>query len=181
MNQPQNVQPIRSLEKIDDMKWALKKFCSERDYMYFLIGINCGLRGGDLVKLTQAQCKKKKFVVKEGKTKKPRSINLSMIHDEIINYIGKYPNKWMFPSQKGDSHITRSHAYDQMRKVADMAEVEGVGTHTLRKTFGYWYYKQTKDVAQLQKIFNHGHPETTLSYIGITEEEIDKSLDNFKL
>ena len=34
-----------------------------------------------------------------------------------------------------------------------MADIpEGIGTHTMRKTFGYWYYKQTKDIATLQTI-----------------------------
>lgn len=36
-----------------------------------------------------------------------------------------------------------------------------MGTHTLRKTFGYWHYKQYKDVAILQDIFNHSAPSIT--------------------
>ena len=58
---------------------------------------------------------------------------------------------------------------------------EGIGTHTMRKTFGYWFYKQTKDVAKLQSILNHSHPSITLTYIGITEEEIQDSLNDFVL
>ena len=40
MNQIKDVQPIRSKQQIEDMKWALKRHCSERDYILFLIGIN---------------------------------------------------------------------------------------------------------------------------------------------
>lgn len=58
---------------------------------------------------------------------------------------------------------------------------DGIGTHTMRKTFGYWYYKQTKDIATLQMILNHSHPEITLRYIGVTDEEIENSLNNFVL
>jgi integrase len=58
---------------------------------------------------------------------------------------------------------------------------DGIGTHTMRKTFGYWYYKQTKDVAKLQIILNHSHPRITLKYIGITDEEIEDSLNDFVL
>lgn len=58
-----------------------------------------------------------------------------------------------------------------------MCDIEdGIGTHTMRKTFGYWYYKQSKDIATLQSILNHSHPEITLRYIGITDEEIENSL-----
>lgn len=59
-----------------------------------------------------------------------------------------------------------------------MAEV---GTHTLRKTFGYWHYKQYKDVAILQDIFNHSAPSITLRYIGINDDVKDNTIENFYL
>ena len=46
-----------------------------------------------------------------------------------------------------------------------------LGTHTLRKTFGYHYYQQTHDIAGLMKLFNHSKEETTLIYIGIASDE----------
>lgn len=58
---------------------------------------------------------------------------------------------------------------------------DGIGTHTMRKTFGYWHYKQFKDVAELQMILNHSHPRITLDYIGITEEQIEQNMKNFSL
>ncbi len=33
--------------------------------------------------------------------------------------------------------------------------VDGIVTHTMRKTFGYLYYKQFKDVVELQRTLNH--------------------------
>ncbi|CAH2461701.1 hypothetical protein BWGOE13_09190 [Bacillus mycoides] len=45
--------------------------------------------------------------------------------------------------------------------------------------FGYWFYKQTKDVAMLQDILNHITPQITLKYIGINKEEKDNVLDTF--
>ncbi|MFI8705768.1 hypothetical protein ACIGHG_01575 [Bacillus sp. NPDC077411] len=42
--------------------------------------------------------------------------------------------------------------------------------------FGYWYYKQHKDVTELQKILNHSHSLITLRYSGITEEQIEDRL-----
>ncbi|MBD2813050.1 hypothetical protein ID853_19855, partial [Xenorhabdus sp. Vera] len=38
-----DVQPIRSKEQLQDMKWALKRHCTDRDYILFVIGINTGL------------------------------------------------------------------------------------------------------------------------------------------
>ncbi|MGG3233963.1 tyrosine-type recombinase/integrase [Priestia flexa] len=179
-----DVQPIRSLEKLEDMKWSLRRHCSERDYILFLLGINTGLRVTDLLNLKIKEVKgKKKLIVKEGKTEKLRTIHFINIFEEINNYIESLEGtEWMFPSRKGDKPISRIQAYRQLNKAAEMVDIpDGIGTHTMRKTFGYWYYKQTKDVAALQNILNHSHPSITLKYIGITDEEIENSLQTFKL
>ncbi|SKC04755.1 Phage integrase family protein [Lysinibacillus sp. AC-3] len=55
-----------------------------------------------------------------------------------------------------------------------------MGTHTLRKTFGYHFYLKSKDIVALQALFNHSSPETTLRYVGINQDVLDKAMDNFK-
>ncbi|EKS7869170.1 hypothetical protein QCQ72_004135 [Bacillus cereus] len=35
-----DLQPIRSIEQLNDMKWSLKRHCSDLDYILFLIEIN---------------------------------------------------------------------------------------------------------------------------------------------
>ncbi|MGN7313545.1 site-specific integrase [Alkalicoccobacillus gibsonii] len=179
-----DVQPLRSLELIQDMKWSLKRHCSQRDYILFLMGINTGLRVGDLLRLKVNDVRgKQKVVIREGKTKKPRTIYLSNVYDELSEYVHSLPgSSWLFPSRKGDGPISRVQAYRQLKKAGDMADIpDGIGTHTMRKTFGYWHYKQFKDVAELQMIFNHSHPKVTLTYIGILEEEVEKNLKSFSL
>lgn len=54
-------------------------------------------------------------------------------------------------------------------------------THTLRKTFGYHYYKKPHDIVTLMLIFNHSSQAITKRYIGITEDKIGASLADFKL
>lgn len=49
------------------------------------------------------------------------------------------------------------------------------------KHFGYHFYKLTKDVAMLQKLFNHSSPSITLAYIGIEQDEIDEAYDEFEI
>lgn len=63
-------------------------------------------------------------------------------------------------SPLGDKPITTTQAYRQLNKAGNMVDIEeGIGTHTMRKTFGYWFYKQTKDVAKLQTILNPHTPK----------------------
>lgn len=108
-----DVQPIRSLDQIEDMEWSLKRHCSERDYIMFLVGINTGLRVGDLLNLTIRDVKgKKKMAVKEGKTKKTRTIHLEQIYQVLNEYIKTLEGTdWLFPSRKGDKSISRIQAY----------------------------------------------------------------------
>jgi integrase len=68
-----------------------------------------------------------------------------------------------------------------MNQAAAAVGLEDIGTHTLRKTFGYHHYQQNKDVAILQQIFNHSSPSITLRYIGINQDIIDRSLEDFCL
>lgn len=178
-----DVQPIRSLDQIEDMKWALKRFCGQRDYIMFLFGINTGLRISDLLGLKVKDVQgKKRVTVREGKTKKPRVILLANIYEELNAYISTMEDsEWLFPSRKGNGPISRIQAYRQLKKAAEMAGLEGIGTHSCRKSFGYWHYKQFKDVAELQTILNHSHPKITLRYIGITDEQIENHLSDFVL
>ncbi|WP_283747499.1 tyrosine-type recombinase/integrase [Bacillus cereus] len=182
-----DVQPIRSKEQLEDMKWSLKRHCSDRDYILFLLGIHTGLRVSDLLKMETSAIlklkrkKRKEFKVKEGKTKKERIINITSIFEEVLPYAEDLKSTWLFPSRKGDKPISKIQAYRQLQKAGDFAGVESLGTHTMRKTFGYWFYKQTKDIAMLQEILNHSTPQITLRYIGINKEEKDNVLDTFRI
>lgn len=90
--------------------------------------------------------------------------------------------EYLFKSQKGKNKpITTTQAYRILKECSNKINIPEVGTHTMRKTFGYFHYKQYRDVAILQQIFNHSSPNITLRYIGINQDEIDNSYRNFSL
>src|SRR5690625_189293 len=186
----ENVQPLRTDEEINNMILALRRGngaypkrpeIAERDVLLFLIGINTGLRVSDIIKLKVEDVSKDHFIIREGKTKKQREINVSMLRKEIDDYIqGKPKEEYLFKSQKG-GHITTTQVYRILAGAGEYAGYDYIGTHTMRKTFGYHHYKQYKDVAILQEIFNHESPSVTRRYIGIRQDEIKESLKNFRL
>ncbi|MFB7351957.1 site-specific integrase [Bacillus thuringiensis] len=176
------VNPIRSLKDLEDMKECLL-MKSYRDFLLFVMGINTGLRIGDLLKLKVGDVKDKTHIrIREQKTKKNKQFPITHIKEEIDRYVAnKNEEEWLFPSRKGDKPITKVQAYRILNNCADMVGLENIGTHSMRKTFGYHYYKKTKDVAYLMTIFNHASQEVTKRYIGITQDEIDASMQGFKL
>ena len=178
------VEPIRKKEDIRKIEKILKRQ-SLRNLVLFKMGIICGLRISDILALNVSDVRDKDVLtLVEQKTSKQRKIPINNILKWILkNYIeGKSDSAPLFASLKTSQRLDRFTAYKIIVKACRKAKInENIGTHTLRKTFGYHYYKKYKDVAMLQKIFNHSSPNITLRYIGITEDEIYDSYSNFSL
>jgi len=105
---------------------------------------------------------------------------ISMI-DEFIRY--KDDNDYLFKSRNGlNRPITRVMAYMIINEACKMSGItDNIGTHTLRKTFGYHHYQTFHDVAILQYLLNHSSPSITLRYIGITQDNVENTLQQFEL
>ncbi|WP_090858205.1 site-specific integrase [Paraliobacillus sp. PM-2] len=179
----QTVQPIRDKYLIEAMKQELRKV-SYRNYFLFVMGINTGLRISDLLPLRVGDVKgQTHIVIKETKTRKMKRF---LINLELRNLIYDYTmnmrmEDYLFPSHKTDLPIKRVQAYKILNEAAENVGIHDFGTHSLRKTFGFWHYTMHKNVALLQDIFNHSSPDITLRYIGINQDIVDKSLEHFSL
>lgn len=176
------VQPIRSLKQIETIKKLLKQQ-SLRDYCLFVLGINSGLRISDLLKLRISDVAEKGKVkdrirLRENKTNKfkdfPISDNAKSAIREYLKSRQYNENEPLFISRKNKGFLLRQRAYKILNEVARSIGIkEKIGTHTLRKTFGYHAYNSGYDIAIIQKLFNHSSPSVTLRYIGITQDEMD--------
>ena len=179
------VQPIRDTKQLEKMKDYLAKH-NQRDYVLFVLGINSGLRISDLLKLTVEDVKgKDRITLREEKTNKAKDFPLSNGQKKLIaDYLKQQglTTGSLFPSRKGGTPISRIQAYRVINDAAAHARVkEAVGTHTMRKTFGYHAYKKGIDICTIQKLLNHSAPSVTLRYIGITQDELDNVYLNMDL
>lgn len=178
------VEPIRDEENLEKMKKELLKR-SYRDYMLFVIGINTGLRISDILALRVIDVKDCSHItIKEKKTGKQKKFLVNpYLRSEIDNYIANMADKdYLFRSRTGENHpISRVQAYRILNETASKLGISEIGTHTLRKSFGYHFYQRTKDIAILQKLFNHSSPSITLRYIGVNQDIIDDALEGFSL
>ena len=176
------VQPIRDLKKIDTIKKLLKQQ-NLRDYCLFVLGINSGLRISDLLKLRISDVSEKgkikdRIRLREKKTNKfkdfPLSNSTKSALKEYLKTREYNENEPLFISRKNKGFLLRQQAYKIINDVAKSVGIkEKIGTHTLRKTFGYHAYNNGYDITLIQKLFNHSSPSVTLRYIGITQDEMD--------
>lgn len=178
------VEPIREKEKIQIVKRILKA-SGTRDYLLFLIGINSGLRISDILRLKVSDVKGKNYIeLIEQKTNKYKRFPITKsFKSELEDFIAnKEKDEYLFTSQRCKKPISRIQAYRIICNACLNAGITThIGTHTLRKTFGYHFYKKHKDIALLQSILNHSAPSVTLRYIGINQDLIDSSLKTFYL
>lgn len=189
------VEPIRDKKQLDNMKRYLKEK-NKRDWLLFVLGINSGLRISDLLNLKVSDVKDKdRVTLREEKTGKAKDFPLSEnCRKAVAEYLKDEPlpnDSPLFPSRKragatvkGETtgRISRQQAYDILTEAARAVGIkDAIGTHTLRKTFGYWAYKAGNDITRIQHLMNHSSPSVTLRYIGITKEELDSVYINLNL
>ncbi|MCW6662930.1 tyrosine-type recombinase/integrase [Aerococcaceae bacterium NML160702] len=177
------VEPIRDKSDIEAMKVELRSK-SERNYILFLLGINTGFRISDICNLKVGNIKSGRIVVREGKTRKHREVLItSKLKKDLYKYIdGKAQYEYLFQSRKGKNKpIGRQRAYEILKEAAEECGIDFVGTHTLRKTYGYHHYRKHGQLVVLMQEFNHASPDITLRYIGIQQEDKDNLMRDFGL
>lgn len=183
------VEPIRDLDDIERMKVYLKSK-SERNYVVFMFGIYSGLRVSDIIPLKVKDITSNRIEIKEMKTGKIRRFPINPELRKAINQYIKDKNlqsyDYLFPSRKKvkvdgvrTQHISRVAVYQFLKEAGNYIGLTNIGTHTMRKTFGYHHYKKNKNVAILMQIFNHSSPDITLGYIGFSQDELDETILNF--
>lgn len=192
-NLPREVEPIKSLKDIKKMKQYLLGKPNKRDFLMFVLGINTGLRIGDLLSLRIGDALedtgtfRQSIVIREQKTGKHREFELNLAAREAIKlYLDSLPaydsEDWLFPSRKGAGPLTTRAAHKNIKTTLRDLGIKGnYGTHSLRKTFGYHRYINNIKLETLQKIFNHSSPAVTLRYIGITREVIIDAYNSVNL
>lgn len=195
-------QPIRNQsdrEAISGYFWRRNL----RDYALFVFGIYTGRRIVDLVRLNVRDVayidKKCRFCIVERlkilEKKTGKFIDL-LLHPSARRALSKYLrrrlkdapsmgallNEPLFKSQKarrtdGQLRITQQHAWRILSSAAHACGLNyKIGTHSLRKTFGYQLYRNGINIELIQRLLNHSSPSITLSYIGITQDDMDEAI-----
>ena len=180
------VDPIRKLKDIKAIAQLTQD--NPRDHLLFILGINNGLRAGDLVKLKVREVRYLKvgdtLTIREGKTGKD---NVLVINKTVYKALKGYLDKvqpadedWVFASRKGNSHIQSQAVSKLVKKWTRAINLRGnYGCHTLRKTWGY-----QQRVAHgvgfeiICKRYSHSSPSITMRYLGIEDKEVHGVLMN---
>lgn len=203
-----SAEPIKDMNDIMRVTNYLKSQKRWRDNMIFIVGINFGLRISDLRMLRFCDLInpdfsfKVSFPVFEKKTRNTRkrkknryvSINDAVV-EAVTLYLANTPNvslsDYLFRSESNrganDNVPMARYSFERILKgiATDLGITSNASTHMLRKTFGYWIMvrgnNDPRTLLLLQKIFGHSTVAQTLTYIGVSEEEIRDAYMNLNI
>jgi integrase len=162
------------------------KFC-----LLLAVGVNTGLRIGDLLKLKLSDVLvNDTFKINEGKTGKERNIkinkDLRVILDRVIpKYLNTEKDSILFLNRFGTKAIDKSYVNVKFKEICKHYKIKvdgNISSHTFRKTLGrrvaevHNYSDQS--FLMLSKLFNHSNTTVTRTYLGITEGEIHELYDS---
>jgi len=175
------VDPIRKLKDIKSIVEMLKT--SPRDHLLFVMGINNGLRAGDLLRLKVKDVQHLKpgehITIKESKTGKN---NILLVNKSVYKALRGFldalkpeSSDYLFKSRKGSNKpVTIQHVNYLLKKWTGAINLKGnFGAHSLRKTFGYIQRVEFGvgfDV--IARRYNHTNPAVTMRYLGIEDKEV---------
>lgn len=184
------VEPIRDLQKILAIKRILKEKNNPRDYLLFTMGINLALRINDLLQLRTNDILDRQgnivdyIHIREQKTKKEKKIKINQAVREALQYYFQKatitdPEQYLFTSYRSNQKLDRIRVWQMIKDWGNEVglRTDNLGTHTLRKTWGYQARKKGVTIEQISEKLGHRSTIVTKRYIGINQDEINKIED----
>jgi integrase len=186
------VHPIKSKRDFNRLKNAMHG----RNRLLLTIGTSMGLRISDLLTLKVGDLMDEKgtvkdtLTIKEKKRGKTRPIKISSSLKKELKLLNGVPmDAYVFESRKkaqtGSKPITRVQAYrilnDAVERAGLTEKLGKIGTHSLRKTFGFRLYENGVDITRIMSILAHSSERETLRYIGVTADEIAEAYESIEI
>ena len=172
------VEPIRDKKAIARIKKILAD--RPRDLCLFTLGINTAYRANELLSLKVGQVKSLRagdvLDLKQRKTHKYRPVTLNatavMAIQAWLQVSDLEGGDYLFTGQRGCLTVeTMSTLVKTWCR--DVGLKGNYGSHTLRKTWGYWQrLERGTAIPLLMEAFGHATQQQTLAYLGIQSNEI---------
>ncbi len=90
---------------------------------------------------------------------------------------------YLFKSRKGSNKpIRRDQAHKILKSTVNFLELSGkIATHSCRKSFGSYIYKASgNNLLVAQRALNHAHISSTINYLDVNQEEVNKLIKEMK-
>ena len=113
-------------------------------------------------------------LLKEWKKRKPQN-------SEYFFTTIKERKNGSFASKKGKKLSVR-YIQEAVKRYSRKAGIDkDITPHTLRHTFGTFFYRQTKDIETLRTLLGHADISTTQIYVTLANIDVENAMNGFKV
>ena len=172
------VEPIRTKKAISGIKQLLSG--SPRDLCLFTLGINTAYRANELLSLKVGQVRYlgvgDVIDLKQSKTDRYRLVTLNSKAVSVIQSLLRSrvfeDEDYLFWSLHGPV-LQVPTVTNMVKRWCRLVGLRGhYGSHTLRKTWGYWQYKRHTPIPLVMEAFGHKSQQQTMAYLGIQPRDV---------
>jgi len=152
---------------------------NERIATVLQLEYNLGLRVGDILNLTMDSFVKDgsryRLDIHEQKTGKYRGFTVPV---EIYNYIRDYAYKNNINPKARLFSVTERAVLKHLKLVCEYLRLEGVGSHSFRKSFATnMYVNNHYNIELVRVLLQHSSVTVTQRYIGIGSKELEDAIE----
>lgn len=158
---------------------GIKVRANAQVHLICLIQLNTGLRIGDVLSLKVSDFVDGKLSIKEQKTGK---IQNRKINYEVVKIVEAYCRKRFLSRNDNIFDISSRWVQKILKKIAICASIEGLSTHSFRKTYAHIQYTNNKfNIELVRRLLNHSSIAVTQKYLGITDNDVNVAFEGFKV
>lgn len=181
-----------------DYQKLVQTLINEKKYWwacYCILSFCTGLRFSDVCQLRWVDVlDQRKIIITAKKTKKTHVIpigqNASDHFNSLYNLMGTPPKQdVILTTQRGveGKAVSIQYINRTLKKWAIKynLDIDNFSTHTFRKTFGRYVYdkggQDERTLMYLNRIFKHSSLDTTMTYLGIRNDEISSIFNSIQI
>lgn len=152
---------------------------NERIATVLQLEYNLGLRVGDILNLTMDSFVKDgsryRLDIHEQKTRKYRNFTVPV---EIYSYVRDYAYESNINSKARLFPVTERAVLKHLKLVCESLGIEGVGSHSFRKSFATnMYVNNHYNIELVRVLLQHSSVTVTQRYIGIGSKELEDAIE----
>ena len=121
-----------------------------------------------------------KLTIRKGNTKGQQDTRQVAIHPVLADYLAIYQpgqgKEHLFPGRHGRGHLHPTSADAILRDACQRVGLEGVSTHSMRRTALTVMHRAGIPLGVLQKISGHRNLQALQKYLEISEEQVEVAI-----
>jgi site-specific recombinase XerD len=185
LKEPVKLPPVLSP---DEVKRVLMMATSLKARVMLTLCYGCGLRAGEVVRLTAGDIDSEQMVIRivQSKGRKDRHV---MLPEEALDLLREWwkqrprehdanvapAQRWLFPGRSEHRGLTTRQFNRLLKEAAQAAGLKkSITLHTLRHSFATRMLERGTDFRVIQAILGHDKPETTARYTRVATGMIAK-------